>query len=284
MSIYVSLNGKISSAQEASISVLDRGFLYGDSVYEVLRTYAGKPFALREHLERLRKSADEIFLSITKSDEAFASELSALLASVPYVGESYIRIVVTRGASDDIALDPALAKEPTYLLLVKPFPHIPPELYTEGARVVFVRHPTNPLRGVKTGNYLANILALREAKKKSAYEGWLVDEGEILSEGANSNLFLIKDDIVRTPPLSAGLLAGITRQKVLEICAREKIAHREESLTVQDALSCDEAFLTSTLREVMPVTRIEEYLPIQGRERPLTRRLRELFHQAARGC
>jgi branched-chain amino acid aminotransferase len=283
MSIFISIDGNITEAKDAKISILDRGFLYGDSVYEVMRTCDGKAFAMPEHLQRLRKSAQKIFLEIPWSNEDFSREVEALLAHAKHTEESYIRIIVTRGESTEIGLDPALSLHPCHIILVKPFPAIPAELYTKGAKVALVHHSPNPFCGIKTGNYLPNIIALREARSKNAYEAWLVDETGRLTEGANSNLFLVKGGKVVTPPVSAGLLEGITRQKILELCKREQIPAREKDITITDAFAADEAFLTSSLREVMPVTEIDNRKVSDGNPGPITKKIREKFRQMAGG-
>lgn len=282
MSTKISIDGVILNPEEAKVPVLDRGFLYGDSVYEVLRTCGGRPFALTEHLNRLRKSAQGIFLQIPWSDELLAQELDALLAAAGNE-ESYIRLIVTRGEGAEIGLDPSLASTPRRIWIVRPYPLIPRELYEKGARVALVRFPPGALAGVKTGNYLVNILALREARSQNAYEAFMVNEKEELSEGANSNIFLILDGVLCTPPPAAGILEGITRRKVIELAKEALIPLQERPLLVEEAYRAQEAFMTSTLREIMPVTEIDGKPVGDGKPGPLTRELQERFRAMAGG-
>jgi branched-chain amino acid aminotransferase len=283
MPTIISIDGTIHDPSQAKISILDRGFLYGDSVYEVLRTCEGHPFALPEHLARLRKSAHKIFLPIPWSDGDFSDEIEAALEAADHgEGESYIRIVVTRGESEEVGLDPALAPVPRRMVIIRPYPSIPAALYTKGAKVALVRMGMGPFQGIKTGNYLPNILAVREAKARGAYEAWIVDEAGRITEGANSNLFLVKGGRLITPP-AVNILEGITRSKVLMLAKREQITAREREVSVTDAFAADEAFLTSTLREIMPVVEIDGRKVGDGKPGPLTERLRAALRAYAKG-
>lgn len=283
MSTIIAIDGALCDTSQAKISVLDRGFLYGDSVYEVLRTCDGAPFALTEHLARLRKSAAKIFLPIPWSDAELSDDLDLALEAANHgARESYVRLVVTRGDAEEIGLDPALATNPRRIVIVRPYPSIPPELYSRGAKVALARAGMGPFQGIKTGNYLPNILAVREARARGAYEAWIVDEAGRLTEGANSNIFLVKGGRLATPP-AANILEGVTRAKVLALAKKEQIVAKEREVSVTDAFAAEEAFLTSTLREVMPVVEIDGRKVGDGKPGPITLRLRAALRALAGG-
>ena len=262
--------------------VLDRGFLYGDSVFEVYRTYSGVPFAEREHLERLGRSADRLMIPMPVSIDVLAAEVHATLAAAG-AGEWYVRVVVTRGTGP-LTYDPTTASSPLRVIIVAPIaPHLE-ELYERGAAVVllYASRPTDDPRaaGAKASNYLANLLAVHEAKQKGAQEAIVLGRRGQLLEGASSNLFIVKDGVVRPPEPEPGILVGITRATVLEVCASEGLPVDETELLPEDLYDADEAFITSSIREVMPVVRADGRVIGDGKPGPVTARLREGYLRA----
>jgi branched-chain amino acid aminotransferase len=295
MATTVNLDGVIVPASEARVSVFDRGFLYGDSVYEVIRTYGGRPFEQGAHLARLAHSAERIGLAPKWDAARTAREIERTLdasrggdlpdpGAAPWnVGERYVRVVMTRGAGE-IGLDPALAVDPVALVIVQPVAGPPARAYAVGvgAAVVHVRHPAPDAvdASAKTGAHLPNVLALREARAAGAHEALLLDGRGFVTEGSSSNVFAVSRGVVRTPPLEAGILEGVTRGVVLRLARAEGVAVEEVSLRPEDLEAADEVFITSTVREILPVVRLGTRPVGAGVPGPVTLRL----HRAFRAC
>jgi branched-chain amino acid aminotransferase len=284
MGFFASVNGDVVPAAEARVSVLDNGFTFGDSVYETLRTYGGRPFHLDRHLARLRQSAARLGIEIPLGDDVFAQRLAALLERAQNE-ESYIRIIVTRGVGD-ISYHFERVKGPTVVLAVKPYEPFPESTYTQGVAVIIAsvrrNHPRALDPGIKSCNLLNNILAVREAQSKGALEPILLNDAGEVAEGASTNVFIVRREEVTTPPLSAGILPGVTRQLLLEIGPAVGIPVVEESVSVQDLLAADEAFLTSTLKEAAPVRSVDGTNIGKGRPGPVTLRLLQAYRDYAR--
>lgn len=260
MTTLVNLNGELLPPAQATISVFDRGFLFGDSVYETIRTYRGRPFLLDRHLDRLARSADGLYLPVPRGLDAVRAEVVRTIEAAEN-DESYVRIILTRGANPGLVnLDLATAGPGAMVLIVTPFRGFPAAAYDEGVDVALVgvlrtgRLSLDPR--IKSGNYLNNILALREAKRAGAFECLMPNREGDLTEGSTSNVFLVQDGRLRTPSLDCGLLDGITRSFVLEVAAAAGIAVEETRLAADDLAAADEVFLTSSLKEVMPVRAI----------------------------
>lgn len=283
MGFFASVNGRIVPADQARVSILDNGFTFGDSVYETLRTYGGRPFLLGRHLARLRGSAARLGISIPASDGGLEADLGELLARAAN-GESYIRLIVTRGVGD-ISYNFERVQGPTVVMAAKPFQPYPEAHYRDGVDVVLssVRrnHPLSLDPAIKSCNLLNNILAVREAQARGAAEPILLNHAGEVAEGASTNVFAVRAGALLTPPLEAGILAGITRQFVLELARELALRAREESLPVDALLSADEAFLTSTTRELMPIRSIDARPVGSGRPGPLTRRLLAVYRDRA---
>ena len=265
------LGGAVVDGAEARVSVFDRGFLYGDSVYEVTRTVRGAPLFLAEHLARLEGSAAALGIA-APSRARCEGAVSAALAALGE--EAYLRLVLSRGAGD-IGLDPACADEPLLLVIAKPLRLPEARLYAEGATLASVPFRRNGPGGVppevKSGNYLPSVLAMAEVHRRGAYEGLMSDGEGRVSEGASSNLWFVSGGRVRTPP--AGVLIGVTREAVRAILRERGVPCEEADVTLQEAAAADEAFLTSSVRGVMPVVGIDEKPVGGGRPGPLTRAL-----------
>lgn len=282
MATLVSLDGQLVPPNEASISVFDRGFLYGDSVYEVLRTYRGVPFALESHLERLTGSAHRIGMTLPVETSRLGAEIHAVHAASGNP-DSYLRIVVTRG-SGRIGLDPALAVEPRRIVIAEDVETMkpPPKAYQEGVEIALVGVRKNLRSAIdpqaKTGNYLNSVMALREARQSGAYEAVMLDHRGAITEGSSSNIFLVIGGLLFTPPVEAGILKGVTRSVVLEVAAQAGLRALQIPLDESALEEADEVFITSSVREVVPVVRINGRAIRSGQPGPITRRVHALYH------
>jgi branched-chain amino acid aminotransferase len=288
MAATVNVNGRTSDQEHAVISVFDHGFLYGEGVYETLRTYNGQPFLFERHMRRLRKSAGMLSLSVPLGDaeiEARSRETmrAAKLGDAPD-REAYIRILVTRGIGE-LTYDPAATPVPSIVVIVKPNAHPPREVFERGVGVALVpivrNHPgsVNPL--IKSNNLLNNALAMQEAYRRGGFEGVMRNYRGELAECTQSNLFIVKNGAALTPPIDAGLLPGITREFLFEVGAERGILVREAVLRDDDLFGADEAFLTSTTREVVPIVKVDDRPIGAGSPGPVTRALLEGFRQKA---
>lgn len=280
---FASVNGIVVPAEEARVSVLDNGFAFGDSVYEVLRTYGGLAFEPGRHFRRLRSSAARLGFSVPASDAALLEQVDGLLARSGK-DESYVRIIVSRGLGD-CSYNFDRVQGPTVVMIQKALPPYPAWHYGDGIKVAAVgvrrNHPRALDPAIKSSNLLNNILAVREAQSRGAEEPVLLNQEGFLAEGASTNVFLARGGTFFTPPLSAGILAGITREVVLELLPGLGLRFREQPLHLGDLLSADEAFMTSTTREVVPVQQVDETPVGDGRPGPLTRRVMEAFRTYA---
>jgi len=277
---FASVNGTGVPAAEARVSVLDNGFAFGDSVYEVMRTYAGQAFEPGRHFRRLRASAGRLGIEVPASDDELMSQVEALLARAGG-GESYVRVIVTRGVGD-CSYDFSRIERPTVVMIQKPLPQQPARHQQEGIRVAAVsvrrNHPKALDPAIKSSNLLNNILAAREAQARGCDEPLLLNHEGYLAEGASTNLFVVVDGSFLTPPLSAGILPGITRAVVLELIDGLGLPCSERPLQLDTLLAADEAFMTSTTREVVPVRQVDDALVGDGRPGPYTCRLIDAFH------
>jgi len=278
------VHGRVCKPEDARISVFDRGFLYGDSVYETVGTVSGRLFALDEHLARLERSAERIGLRVPPRAEI----LRAVAATVEAAGnpESRVRVMLTRGAGRRPGqgdLDPATADDTELVVLVSPLVAPTADMYRKGVSVAVVSVHRNSPRAmdpsVKSGNYLNNVLAVGEARRAGAYEAILCAADGSLAEGASSNLFIVRAGTVRTPGLAVGILDGITRSKVIALCAAHAIALEEGHVTPDELRAADEAFITSATRGVLPVTQVDGAPVGNGSPGPTTRRLMALYDE-----
>ncbi len=278
--VYLSTVDRVVDPVDAKVSAFDRGFLYGDSVYETMRTAGGgTPVELQRHLQRLARSGEGIFMDLPLGADALG-ELIARTHAATGNDESYVRLMITRGEGP-IGLDPRQSEAPTIVIVAQPL-QLPSEAtYAKGLAAVLVQVDkaggglVDP--GIKTGNYLSNIMALREAIGRGGDDAILVTSAGEVAEGATSNVFAVIDGTLCTPHLRAGLLAGITRQVVRELA--EEIGHRAAETTVHpDALrAASEVFLTSSVRGIMPVTSIDGATVGEGGLGPVTTALRARY-------
>jgi branched-chain amino acid aminotransferase len=264
--------------------VFDRGFLYGDSVYETIGTAYGRLFAASDHLYRLERSAERIGLRAPPRatvERAISDTMAA--AGFP---ESRVRVILTRGAGK-LDLDPASVDDTQLVVIVFPLGAPTAEMYEKGVAVAIVSITRNsPLAMdpmVKSGNYLNNVLALGEARRRNkAYEAILCGGDGSIAEGSTSNVFMVTGGEVRTPPPEAGILDGITRGKVMELCRTNGIPVAERHISPDELRGADEAFITSATRGVLPVTTIDEKPVATGTPGPVTRKLIGLYDALAR--
>lgn len=278
----VSIDGKIVTPEDARVSVYDRGFLYGDAVFEVLRTYGGVPYALDEHLQRLRGSAERVAFALPVDLATLRGEVERALAASGSE-ESYVRIVVTRG-SGPLSLDPDAARDPLRVILIEPVNPPRREAYVQGIAAVTVATrravDETTAAGAKVANYLPNLLALRAAKSQGAQEALIVDAAGRVVEGASSNVFALTAGRLTTPPESAGILAGITRRGILDAAGRLGIGVEQRELWPGDLYAAEEVFITSSIREVLPVVRVDAQTIGSGKPGAVTRALHRDFRRA----
>ena len=289
MSAMVNINGRMLDKEHAVISVFDHGFLYGEGVYEVLRTYDAVPFLFDRHMRRMRASASMIRLDIPWSDDELNRRVTDTIAAAGIRAdgkEAYIRILVTRGVGE-ITYDIAACPEPSIVIIAKPHVEAPASAYTDGVTVSLVgivrNHPgsVNPI--IKSNNLLNNALGSQEAFGRGAFEAVMRNYRGEIAECSTSNIFAVKNGTVITPPLDAGLLAGITREFLFEIAREIGVPMREQVMLDADLLGGDEAFLTSTTREVVPIVRVDAAVIGTGRPGPVTMKLLDAFRVRARG-
>jgi len=284
----VNVNGRTSDGKDAVISVFDHGFLFGEGIYETLRTYNGEPFLLDRHMRRLRRSAAMIDLPLPLSDEQIAARFDETMRAAGLgpggSGEAYIRLLVTRGIGD-LTYDPAATPEPSFVVIVKPHVDLKPVVYDTGVKVALVpvirNHPdtVNPL--IKSNNLLNCALAMQEAVRRGAFEGLMRNYRGEIAEFSTANVFVVKDGAALTPPLEAGLLPGITREFLFEVGADAGVQIREQVLRDPELFGADEVFLTSTTREIVPVVAVDDRTIGGGRPGPVTKALLQRFREKA---
>jgi branched-chain amino acid aminotransferase len=285
MQATVSVDGRLSDAGSAVVSVLDHGFLFGEGVYETLRTYGGVPFLFDRHVDRLRRSASMISLDLPYDDATLRSRVEETVEAHRPRSEAYVRVILTPGVGD-LSYDPASCTAPTLVVIVKDWTGRPEREQTEGIDIALVDVRRNAPQAldprIKSNNLLNNALAMRQALQRGCQEALMLNAAGSISECAQSSFFVVSRGEVRTPPLDDGLLAGITRAVVLELAAVAGIPVRERSVTPEQLSSIDEAFVTSTTREITPVRRIDGREVGSGGRGPVTRRLIESFRRKTR--
>ena len=283
MTSLVLIDGRPMPPESAKISVFDRGFLYGDSVFEALRTYGGRPFALDQHLTRLAASAARVFIDLPVSLEQLAREVQSAIVGAGNA-ESYVRLTVTRGVGETLGLDPGLSRHALRVIIVTPLKSPPPETYREG--VCVITHRTERVTdhsaaaGAKVGNYLMAVMANREARLANAAEALIIDGRGCVIEGATSNVFVVlRDGTLITPPESDGILLGITRETVLAVAATLGIPIQLRSLPLDSVKDAAEVFFCSSIRELMPVIGVDGATMGEGVPGPVTLRLLTAFRE-----
>jgi branched-chain amino acid aminotransferase len=273
------IDGRVFAPDEAKVSVYDRGFLYGDSVFETVRTYAGALFALDEHLARLEDSAAKVGIVLPVARAALAAETARGVAEAAN-SESTARIMLTRGTGP-LGLDTALAGTALRVILVEPLVMPPPEHYRDGiaASCVVTVRASDAADSAKLGNYLASALALRKARDAGSVEALVVNRDGLVVEGTTANVFAVVGGKLVTPALEVGILEGITRRHVLELAGRDGISVELWAMTPDEIVLADEVFLTSTIREILPVVSIDGRRVGAGAPGPITQALHRAFRR-----
>jgi len=284
MLIY--LNGRFVTKEEATVSVFDHGYLYGDGIYETMRAYNGTLFLLDRHLDRLSRSANAISLTLPMSLEDIGKALKETLR-VNHLTEAYVRLHFSRGPGE-IGLDPALCPEPTMVIMARPFKGYPSEHYERGVSVAVVKtrrnHPLALDPSIKGTNFLNNILAKIESIRAGAYEGIMLNWEGFVAEGTICNIFMVKSGTIITPALSIGILEGVTRGLVLHLADKEHVATLETAFTPHELSTADECFITNSSIEVMPVTIIDGKLIGNGKPGPVTAALARAYSDEVLKC
>lgn len=261
--MHVYINNSLIPESEAKVSVFDHGFLYGDGVFETMRVYSGTVFMIEEHIQRLFRSASLIGLDIKRDKDSIQSALYETISNNS-LKDAYIRVTVSRGTGP-VGLDPELCKEPTFIIIAEEFREYPKSYYDNGIKTIIaetkrnIKEAINPQ--IKSLNFLNNILAKIEAKKKNAYEALMLNAQGYLAEGTISNLFFVLSQnekaVLCTPSLDCGILDGITRNIVLELAQKSGIKTKEGRFKKEDIYHASEVFITNTTMEIMPVCKVD---------------------------
>ncbi len=285
MSLKIYINGKLYDKEDAKISVYDHGLLYGDGVFEGIRSYGGKVFRLDEHLRRLWESAKAIWLTIPITRETMHQAVYDTLRA-NQIADGYIRLVVTRGAGT-LGLDPNRTSDPQVIIITDRISLYPRELYEKGLEIITVstvrNHPASLSPRIKSLNYLNNILAKIEGLQAGCIEALMLNTKGEVAECTGDNVFLVRDGRLFTPPTEAGILEGVTRQAVIELAEAARLEVRQAALTKHDVYIADEMFLTGTAAEVIPVVKVDSRVIGGGQPGPITRDLMERFHKLTVG-
>src|SRR4030066_942863 len=278
MKIFI--NGSLVPQDEAKVSVLDRGFLYGDGVFETLRSYSGKIFHPDEHVIRLFKSADSIYLRHPFTDDYIKDSLYQTVRG-NNLKDAYLRLTITRGQSSP-GLDIEGCSDPTITIIAREFSGNPEALYRRGISAAIAntrRIPASALNPeIKSVNFLNNIMARVEAREADASEAFMLSTEGYVAGGTVSSIFIVKEGVIKTPPTSVGILNGVTRSLVIGIAQENNIPLTEQPFQSDELYSADECFVTSTLYEVMPVTSINNRPVGDGLPGGLTQNILNLFH------
>jgi branched-chain amino acid aminotransferase len=285
--VYV--NGVIKPAADAAIPVYDHGFIYGEGVYETIRTYNRVPFLYDAHMARLRASARHLALDVPFDDRAMAEWIERTMEAAGEMPEAYIRILLTRGVGD-LSYDVRATPAPSVVIIVKPLDRIPEEVDRRGVQISLVpimrNHPASVNPIIKSNNLLNNALAMQEAHRRGGEEGLMCNYRGEIAECSQSNFFMVRGGVALTPASEAGLLEGITRGFLFEVARDVGVEMRYATLYPADLESADEAFITSTTRELTPVVRIDDRVIGDGTPGPVTTRLlggyRRRAHDATR--
>ncbi|QEG41746.1 branched-chain-amino-acid transaminase [Roseimaritima ulvae] len=285
MSIKVCINGQLFDKEDAKISVFDHGLLYGDGVFEGMRSYSGRVFQLQQHLDRLWESARAIHLEIPGSKQQMATAVNETLAA-NQLTDGYIRLIVTRG-SGTLGLDPNRCSDPQVIIIADKIALYPPENYEQGLELVTAstirNHPAALSPRIKSLNYLNNILAKLEGLRAGCVEALMLNHKGEVAECTGDNIFIVRRGVLMTPPIDAGILEGITRNVVLELAQQNSIAISEIPFTRHDIFVADECFLTGSAAEVIPVVKLDGRPIGAGVPGKVTNQLIEAFKKLVHG-
>ena len=282
----VSVNGVIASMADACIPAMDHGFLFGDSVYEVVRTLGGLPVAWPEHFDRLSASAASLYMHLPWTRDEMGTRISTTIAATG-LADCTVRMVVTRGPGP-MSLLPDECDGPRLVIYVLPLLLPPPEHLENGIRISVPSRLRNDQRALtpaaKTGNYLNNLLALVEARRSGGADAVMVNTSGHVTKGTTSNVFWVRGGVIRTASLDCGILSGITRRELIDAMRGDGLEVEEGGFPLDDLLGAEEAFLTGTVRGVTPVVDIDGHEVGAGRPGPITKRVAELLQQTLRSA
>jgi len=285
MSLKIWLDGQLVDRADAKISVYDHGLLYGDGVFEGIRVYNGKVFELQAHLRRLYDSAKAIRLEIPISQEQMKAAIEQTVKANNFT-DCYVRAVVTRGVGD-LGINPRNSKSPSVFVISDLINVYPKEMYEKGMAVItssYIRnHPAAQSPRIKSLNYLNNVLAKIEANDAGVPEAIMLNHAGNVAECTADNIFMVRDGQVQTPGTADGILEGVTRKAIMQLCAKNGIDCIEKTLQRHDLYIADEIFVTGTGAEVMPVTKVDGRVIGTGEPGSITKRLLQLFHKYVRG-
>ncbi len=260
MSLKVNINGQLFDKEDAKISVYDHGLLYGDGVFEGMRSYGGVVFQMQQHLDRLWESARAIHLEIPGTKAELAATVDETLA-VNRLTDGYVRLIVTRG-SGTLGLDPNRCSNPQVIIITDKITLYPLESYEQGLELVTAstirNHPAALSPRIKSLNYLNNILAKIEGLRGGCVEALMLNHKGEVAECTGDNIFIVRKGVLLTPPIDAGILEGITRNVVLELARQNDLAVAETPFTRHDVFVADECFLTGSAAEVIPVVKLDD--------------------------
>lgn len=278
------LNGQLVNKDQAVVSVYDHGLLYGDGVFEGIRVYSAKVFRNREHVLRLYESAKAIRLEIPITPEEMEQAVAATVAANGLV-DGYVRLVVTRGAGS-LGLDIRRTSNPQVIIIADTISLYPEEHYQNGLKIITAstirNHPAALSPRIKSLNYLNNILAKIEGTDAGCLEALMLNHKGDVAECTGDNLFIVKDGVLKTPPIDAGILEGITRNVVIELAQEAGISVKEATLQRHDLFVADECFLTGTAAEVIPVVSLDGRQIGDGSPGPISKQLRARFQEYVR--
>jgi len=281
----VYLNGAMVSEQEAKVSVFDHGFLYGDGIFETMRSYEGRVFKLDEHLKRLFSSAQKIELKLPLTEIELAEAITSTLKSNQLTRvDGYIRLSISRGEGP-LGIDPRVCPRPNVVIMAKEIGDME-HYYTQGLKIITVKTKRNLIEAldpaIKSFNFLNNIMAKLELNRAGVTEGLMENHRGYIAEGTISNVFIVKDKKILTPPKEAGILVGITRNTVIELANNTSSEVLEENITKEDIYQAEEVFLTNSSGEIMPVVEINGHIIGLGTPGKVTLELLQLYRKEAR--
>lgn len=286
MGDLVYLNGNLVNFEDASVSIYDHGFLYGDGAFEGIRVYGGKVFKLREHIARLYYSARALMIELPIPEAQFVKEVQNVVQANEVV-DGYIRVTISRGMA--LGLDPKNVKgDATVVISTGKLALYPQSMYDDGLEVVTVSTRIPPSQCIEPrikslGKYVMNIQAKIEANRIGAGEGLMLNTEGYVAEATGDNIFIMKNGVIITPPPYAGILQGITRDTVIELAREGGYEVVERLFTLFDVYSADEAFLTGTAAEVIPMVKLDGRIIGAGKPGPITKELIGMFRTLTRG-
>jgi len=279
MAEYVFLNDQLVTSDKALVSIHDTGLLHGVGLFETLRSYQGNIFALGDHLDRMFASAERLNISISQSRDEIADAAAGLLQA-NNLTDARLRITITPGNLNRHDSDHPCGT--TMFITAVELTGYPPQMYKHGMTVIissFKQNPDDPTAGHKTLNYFPRLLALQQAQQKKTGEAIWFTTTNRLAEACISNIFIVKDNVLLTPPLDTPVLPGITRQKVIELARNNEIPCHEKPIVIKDLLDAAEVFLTNSIMELMPVCHIEAHKVGNEQPGPVYQKLHQLYRQ-----